>query len=274
MRETAAPLILSAGVSCPPEQPDAVAVCLDPQHNRHRRYPNRQRTGGGGVAESLVEHLLGLPRAAAVGWFLDAWHGIADLPPAPTTPQIPSLLGQLLVLDHTHPAVCSRQNRLVDPVEVDDGRWCFYVENQHVYRWAYRPGEPDPVVVGQRLHTDAWVAEQERLSGFLLQVCLFEALFTAPYSASAPCLAPQTTAAVLGELRPVLGPWRWPAFPTVFHASDDAIAVTCPNGYPDAPDGIDVMLGAQRLAPLAHLPNHIRQHPDDWEHARLGDFVW
>jgi hypothetical protein len=192
------------------------------------------------VAESLLEHLLGLPRAVAVGWFVNAWHGIPTLSPVADTAQIPSLLGQLLALGRTHPAICSRQNRLIDPVEVDYGLLCFYVENQSVYRWAYQPGEPDPVVVGRYLDEDGWVAEQQRLSGFLLQVCLFEAVFSAPYSASAAWLPPEELAAVLtlGGLRPLLTPWRWPEHPTLFHAADDAIATggLAPTSW-SPPDG-------------------------------------
>jgi hypothetical protein len=228
------------------------------------------------VARSLAEQLRRLPPAAAVGWFLNAWYGIPALPPPPQPSPIPSLLAQLLVLSRTHPAVCSRQNRLIDPVEVDDGLWCFYVENQSVYRWAYQPDEPDPVVAGQYLEEDGWVAEQQRLSGFLLQVCLFEAVFTAPYSASAAWLPPEELAAVLelGRLQPLLTPWRWPENPTVFHAADAAIAVTSARRDPDGRVGADVWVAAQRLEPLAYLPDRIPQHADRWEHARLGSFIW
>jgi hypothetical protein len=227
------------------------------------------------VAGSLVEQLRRLPPAEAVGWFLNAWHGIPALPPPPQPSAIPSLLGQLLVLGRTHRAICGRQNRLIDPVEVDDGLWCFYVENQSVYRWAYRPGEPDPVVVGQDLGEDGWVTEQQRLSGFLLQVCLFEAMFSAPYSASAAWLPPEELAAVLelGRLRPLLTPWRWPEHPTLFHAADDAIAVTSARGDPDGKLGADVMVAARRLEPLAYLPDRIQLHADRWDHARLGSFI-
>jgi hypothetical protein len=195
----------------------------------------------------------------------------------PDTAPIPSLLGQLVALDRTHPAICSRQNRLIDPVEVDDGLLCFYVENQGVYRWAYRPGEPDPAVVGRYHGADDWVAEQQRLSGFLLQVLLFEAVFSAPYSASAAWLPPAELSAVLeaGGLRPVLTPWRWPTHPTLFHASHGAIAVTSGRQRDTAGSvGADIMVAARRLKPLAYLPDRIRQHADRWEHARLGSFIW
>jgi hypothetical protein len=227
-------------------------------------------------AGSLAEQLRRLPPAAAVGWFINAWHGIPTLPPPPQPSPIPSLLGQLLVLGRTHPAVCSRQNRLIDPVEVDDGLRCFYVENQGVYRWAYQPGGPDPVVVGQYLDEDGWVAEQQRLSGFLLQVCLFEAVFSARYSASAAWLPLEELAAVLelGRLRSLSTPWRWPEHPTDFHAADAAIAVTSARRGPDGRVGADVMVAAQRLEPLAYLPDRIRRHADRWEHARLGSFIW
>jgi hypothetical protein len=177
----------------------------------------------------------------------------------------------LLALKQTRPEVCSKQNHLVDPAEVD-GLLGFYVENQAVYRWAYRAGEADPIVWGRYLHEDAWTAEAERLGGFLLQVCLFEALFSAPYSASAACLAPDALPAVLGPLRPVLGPWRWPGAPTVFHASDGAIAMTCRNDVAGQV-GLDVLLAARQLEPLAYLLNVIDANDGHWEHARLGELV-
>jgi hypothetical protein len=227
------------------------------------------------MGASLVEDLTGQPRAAAVEWFLRAWHGIPELPSVSDITRVPALLGQLLALGRTHPAICSRQNRLIDPVEVDDGLLCFYVENQRVYRWAYRPGEPDPIVVGQYDGED-WVVEQERLSGFLLQVCLFEAVFSAPYSASASWLPPEAFAAVLdgGHFQSVLGPWHWPGNPTVFEASDGAIAVASWQRKTNGIVGTDIMVAAQRLEPLAYLPDLIRQHADRWEHARLASFVW
>jgi hypothetical protein len=33
-------------------------------------------------------------------------------------------------------------------------------------------------------------------------------------------------------------------------------------------------VAAQRLEPLAYLPDRIRRHADRWEHARLGSFIW
>jgi hypothetical protein len=66
------------------------------------------------VAESLVQQLTRLPREAAVGWFLRAWHGVPKLPPVSATAQIPSLLGRLLLLGRSYPTICSRQNRLID----------------------------------------------------------------------------------------------------------------------------------------------------------------
>jgi hypothetical protein len=225
---------------------------------------------------SLAEQLGRLPPAEAVGWFLNAWHGIPTLPSPPQPSPIPPLLGQLLLLEREHPGICSRQNRLIDPVEIDDSLRCFYVENQSVYRWAYQPGEPDPVVVGRYLDEDGWAAEQQRLSGFLLQVCLFEALYSGAYSASAAWLPTEELTAVLelGQLRPLLTPWRWPEHPTLFYAADEAIAVTSARRNPDGRVGADIMIAAHRLEPLAYLPDRIRQHPDRWEHARLGRFIW
>jgi hypothetical protein len=228
------------------------------------------------MSMSLVEELNSLPRAEAVTWFLHAWHATPEPPQVPGTPQIPALLVRLLALCRTYPTICSQQNRLIEPVEVDDGLLCFYVENQNVYRWAYRPGEDDPIVVGRYLNEAAWVAEQERLSGFLLQVCLYEAIMSAPYSASASGLTPEALAHVLesGRLRPVLSPWRWPEEPTVFQASDGAVAVTSQRRRANGTLSCNVMVGAPHAEPLAYLPDIIRQDDDRWEHAELAGFQW
>jgi hypothetical protein len=77
----------------------------------------------------------------------------------------------------------------------------------------------------------------------------------------------------LGGLRPVLTPWRWPTHPTRFFASEAAIAVTS-EGRTAGIVGTDIMVAAQRLEPLAYLPDRIRQYADRWEHARLGSFIW
>ena len=61
---------------------------------------------------------------------------------------------------------------------------------------------------------------------------------------------------------------------TLFHAADAAIAVTSARRGPDGKVGADVMVAAQRLEPLAYLPDRIRWHADRWEHARLGSFIW
>jgi hypothetical protein len=228
------------------------------------------------MSASLREHLTRVSREAAVGWFLGTWYGIPELPPVPNTPQIPSLLGQLLTLSRSYPGICSQQNRLIPPIDIGDGLLCFYVENQQVYRWAYRPGETDPVVLGQEPQTGVWLAEQERLSGFLLQVCLFEALFSAPYTASAAWLPAEALAEVLdrGQLQPVLTPWRWPEDPTLFHASDGAIGVTSQRRRANGALGFDITLAARDLEPLAYLPEIIQQHSDRWGHAQLASFVW
>jgi hypothetical protein len=226
---------------------------------------------------SLRETLTAASRAAAVDGFLRTWHGIPDIREVPTTPQVPSLLARLLRLCQSNPAICSKQNRLISPVEVGDRLLCFYVENQGVYRWAYRPDGDDPVVLGKPSETDDWLPEQERLTGFLLQVCLFEALFSAPYTASAAWLPAEALANVLdrGRLRPILTPWRWPENPTAFLASDGAIGITSERHEEDGSvGGFDVMLAALDLEPLAYLPEIIQRHGDHWEHARLAEFVW
>jgi hypothetical protein len=69
-------------------------------------------------------------------------------------------------------------NRFVpfEPREGDEGRVRFLYEDQGVHYWATEP-EGDNPRVWYRENEDGgpWIEEPERLTGFLLQVVLFEA---------------------------------------------------------------------------------------------------
>ena len=111
-----------------------------------------------------------------------------------------------------------------------DNRRAFLLENQGVYIWAYTMGQDDPEVwVTLNESPGRWRKEGERLSGFLLQVLLFEAM--GPFYTSADWIDQETydrLAAALGRLP--LAPWRWPDWKTEFLGGSDMFAVGYPTG--------------------------------------------
>lgn len=108
------------------------------------------------------------------------------------------------------------QNHLVVPG--DDG--VFYVENQSCHEWKIvRDGDPDPRV----LRDD--VFERERLSGFVLQIGLFEASMSGRAGLAGGAVDPDVLPSVLAPLVEVpLQPWAWPADPTRFFLGDGVVA--------------------------------------------------
>jgi hypothetical protein len=148
------------------------------------------------------------------------------------------------------------QNRLLGPDDlVDlDGHLLFYVENQGVYLWATEGEGADPPVWGRFDGDEPWVREEVSLSGFLVQACLFEAIFSAPFGASVAWAGQETLDRVTAPLHPVpLGAWRWPAYPSRFWAGGGAFVFAGPNGPPDGDPAYSIWAGAKSERPLAYL---------------------
>jgi hypothetical protein len=96
-----------------------------------------------------------------------------------------------------------RQNHLAIPN--DDSR-VFYVENQSCSRWALGDATVDPPVV-----RDGSVVENETLSGFAIQVVLFEASMGALEWCAGGFMVPRGRTLFLPPLSEVpLRPWTWP----------------------------------------------------------------
>lgn len=135
-------------------------------------------------------------RAAALEAALDAYFGPAvrpkpkDLPPA------------LAALFTRFEPGLIRQNLLARL----DHRRVFYVENQHCNDWALAEDGADP-----RVLRDGSVTEQERLSGFAIQIVLFEASMGALPHTEGGYMDRATLARVCEEFVEVpLGRWSWP----------------------------------------------------------------
>jgi hypothetical protein len=202
-------------------------------------------------------------RLALLGHLAEYWHG--PLRPEDGLPAA-ELEGRLLPLPlrwwyeragRRREVICW-QNRLLDPADLEtdaSGLAVFYVENQGVYHWATRLEGEDPPIWGRFNEADApWTEEGMKLSEFLIQACLLEGLWQAPYGASIAWANEATLARVLQPLRPLpIAPWRWPAAPTRLYAGGGVFALACPNGEWQGVQGFSLWVGAKREHPLAYL---------------------
>lgn len=129
--------------------------------------------------------------------------------------------------------VVRSQNRLIRPSKLDlkEEKLIFYVENQWVYLWATEKDKENPRVFGKlNKEEEQWQEESEPLSGFLFEICLFEAIMGLTFGASASYLQPNELKEILSLWQPIpYGPWRWPAYPTKFYHVNGALALVSPN---------------------------------------------
>jgi hypothetical protein len=79
--------------------------------------------------------------------------------------------------------ILGRQNRLLVPrdferrynmLRINNGRLCFYDENQGVYQWSTDRTGDDPPVFGRYEGKGRWAHERTTLSEHLILACLFE----------------------------------------------------------------------------------------------------
>jgi hypothetical protein len=191
--------------------------------------------------------------------FLERWHGAPTREPAPIPAgDLPESVRAFAARVTRWPDAMVQNDLANDPDDMRDGdKRVFFVENQGVYLWATDGKGADPVVWGRFNEPgERWQAEREPLSGFLLQIVVFEAILGSDHGALASWIPFHQLAAVLGPMKRLpLGSWRWPSEPGWFFASDDALAFVCPNGrWPGDPsDHFDVWIAARTSEPLARL---------------------
>lgn len=197
-----------------------------------------ERSGGaplGPPAETAIAQLAPDagpgPRMAALRAFVAAWHDVA-LPEAPHSPSGLEMLAMLDEMMRCTPHLVVQNTVLPEEERTPvDGRVIFYVENQGVCEWATEPAGDDPPVWYRECEPGApWQREAEPLSGFLLQLVLFEAMMGAPYGASAACVEAEVGLALEARTTPLpLGPWRWPwPYPSRFYVRSGAILHMAP----------------------------------------------
>jgi hypothetical protein len=136
-------------------------------------------------------------RTAALETALDAYFGPATRPKPENLP-----LPLAILFTRFEPGLV-RQNLLALPTT--DSR-VFYVENQSCNHWSLGDASEDPPVV-----RDASVVENEPLSGFALQLVLFEASMGALAWSAGGQLNPLGRVPTLSTMSEVpLRPWTWP----------------------------------------------------------------
>jgi hypothetical protein len=154
--------------------------------------------------------------------------------------------------------VMSGQNFLLAPHDIkdvdDDPRLIlFYVENQSCYLWATERAGVDPEVFGRGDASAPWQPEGTRLSQFLVQACLFEAISChAPFGADVGGLDESTAQQVLASMRRLPFPgWLWLG-ESHFYYGSGAFAHVVVAGRPDG-RRFGLSLGAKTDGALAFL---------------------
>ncbi|MGW2988153.1 hypothetical protein [Streptomyces goshikiensis] len=202
-------------------------------------------------------------RAAALEQFVTGWYPAAGAtePPASCAPsRLPARLRQLHRLAKQRPGALGTQNRILPEPDMHTDHLgemlVFGVENQGGFLWSLLwtldGPEADPTVWFREFDEEP-IAEQEPLSGFLIQFSLFEASMGADYLALPRRLTAAQVAQLTQALHPVpLRPF-WPWAPTHFYVAPGLVVRVSNEGGED----FDVWAGATHrsaLEPLADFP--------------------
>ncbi|MEU2615954.1 hypothetical protein ABZ570_30940 [Micromonospora sp. NPDC007271] len=194
--------------------------------------------------------------------FLTAWY--ADVPVTPATPRHAAMkLPPPLLAFHDiavgREEILGRQD-FIEPLDTieyldDEPLVVFAAENQGVWVALIDPTDDDPVVWydggPERLR------ERERLSGFLLQFALNEAVSTSPFNGFATA-TPELLSRFVADLVPVpLQPMRVPGDPTRHWVAPGLVVMAADYGE----SGIWLSVGSRQRSALRPLRSRL-----DWEH--------
>lgn len=199
-------------------------------------------------------------RMNALSIFLERWFGISG-PPSEARIQGPAPLRLLHGLLGDRKASIFDHNHLPDP-EVAHDKLVFYVENQGCCTWATEASGEDPPVYARI--EDSWALEHSSLSGFLIQMLIFEAVLFAPHSAEHPSLSLRA----LGRLQrrlPLLPLAEWPVSGVQFFGSRGVLGIAVRGGIgfeTAGPNERAVRLGAVDHVCFEPLEAMIRSWPE------------
>ncbi|MER5990551.1 hypothetical protein [Streptomyces viridosporus] len=202
-------------------------------------------------------------RATALEQFITGWYPTLSEAPEPPSVQPPALdlpegLRHFYHLAQRHPSSLGVQNRIFPASELrtdPNGMLVLGEENQGGFVWSLQRtpdgSESDPTV-WFRGYDEPPVAEQEPLSGFLLQFALFEAAMGADYLALPHEPTARQAERLIEGLHPVpLRPFC-PWYPTRFYVAPGLVLHVSDT----AGDGsFSVWAGATHRSALAPLPD-------------------
>lgn len=200
--------------------------------------------------------------------FLLRWHGqdvrSHGLPEsAMQDERIPKPLRSLYLLAGNSPQLTT-QNRLLMPAELQyqDEGIMFYEEAQQLCWWAAGYDDENPQVVQHSPFPQCPSSvEDERLCGFLYQLCVYEAMEGADYRYSRHFCSRSEISQLLSHwVGARLSPWRWPCYPVCFYYTDEALALLA-----ERDDGqVGFECGAKRLSALSFMQEYMT-NADEWE---------
>ncbi|MEU1160375.1 hypothetical protein ABZ372_05980 [Streptomyces sp. NPDC005921] len=205
-------------------------------------------------------------RASALAQFITGWHpAVSETVESPSVPappvDLPDGLRQFYRLAQQRPRCLGVQNRVLPlPKLQTDPKGemlVFGEENQGGFFWSLLwtldGPEADPTV-WFREYDEPAIAEQEPLSGFLIQFSLYEASMGADYVALSCQLNVEQVDRLAQELLPVpLRPF-WPGAPTRFYVAPGLVLHVSDEG---GDNGFSAWAGATHrsaLAPLSDVP--------------------
>jgi hypothetical protein len=203
-----------------------------------------------------LEHVNG-DRAAALRLFVEGWHPVSDPDPGPAAPSVhvPAALAEFYRLAQGRPHVLGVQNFIRPAAQLRTdahGLLAFGYENQGGFEWSLDPSEDDPTVWTIEDPSERH-AERERLSGFLIQFSLSEAVISAPYNAWSHRVPTPIAHELTSTLRRVpLKTWMWPLYQTSFYVAPGLVA----SMSEDEDEECHIWVGATHrsiLRPLADL---------------------
>ncbi|MEV7860297.1 hypothetical protein AB0O86_16025 [Streptomyces hirsutus] len=202
-------------------------------------------------------------RATALEQFITGWYPTMPEAPGPPSAQPPTLdlperLRHFYHLARRHPGSLGVQNRIFPASNLrtdPNGILVFGEENQGGFVWSLPQTlggrESDPTV-WFRGYDEPPIAEQEPLSGFLLQFALFEAAMGAEYLALPHEPTAQQVERLIEGLHPVpLRPFC-PWYPTRFYVAPGLVLHV---SDPEGDDNFSVWAGAAHRSALAPLTN-------------------
>jgi hypothetical protein len=180
---------------------------------------------------------------------------------------LPATLARWFLWAGNRPEIMSGQNQLLAPKDiVVEGRFLiFYVENQGVYQWATTCESEDPPVFGRYETSDPWMQEGMALSNHLIRMCLFEAITSAPHSASTGWLGPEEFERLSKGFPVMLSAWHLPG-PGNFYIGEGVFMHA--STYPEdaKKSGYSLWIGAKAREPMEFLRPLVDKR---WDHVEF-----